>query len=291
MMMSTIRLFLPPILGVIKRRLFSRNKETDLIPLPQRKHLTERMVVLGNGPSLQTTIELYSTELRSYECMAVNYFAISELYDLIRPAVYVLMDPIFFTFPSSVEKTVLSLYDNLVNKTTWSLTLVMPVQAKDSFVVSKLSENSRISVEFVGGCYEVPNGFSKYEAWDHNVLFPPSQTVLNTCVYLSIYWGYPETFLVGADTSFLADLRVDQETNELYTIDTHFYKKDLYKDPIYDKNNRRVIGTTLHEELQSIATALSAYWDLKFYADWKGVKVYNASEYSWIDAFERKKLR
>lgn len=291
MMMSIIRLFVPPIVGVLKKRLFSRNKETNLSPLPQKKHHTEKMIILGNGPSLQTTVELYSEELRNNECMAVNYFAISDLFSFIQPSVYVLMDPVFFSFPSSVEKTVLSLYDHLVTKTTWPLTLIMPIQAQDSIVMSKLSENPRISVEFVGGGYVVPEGYSKNEAWDINLLFPPGQTVLNTCVYLSIYWGYPEVFLVGADTSFLADLRVDQETNELYSIDTHFYKKDMYKDPIYDKNNRRAVGTTLHEELQSIATALSSYWDMKYYADWKGVKVYNASEYSWIDAFERKKLR
>lgn len=32
-------------------------------------------------------------------------------------------------------------------------------------------------------------------------------------------------------------------------------------------------------------------YDLKEYADYKGLKVYNASEYSWINVFERKKLK
>ena len=81
-------------------------------------------------------------------------------------------------------------------------------------------------------------------------------------------------------------MHVDQETNELYTIDSHFYgekKVVLYAD------NEGKVPQKLHDELNCISRALSAYWDLKGYADYAGVKVFNASKYSLIDAFERKK--
>ena len=90
----------------------------------------------------------------------------------------------------------------------------------------------------------------------------------------------------------MADLHVDQETNIVYSIDTHFYSNDQLPVDDYDKkNHRRTFGTKLHEEYFTAGIALRDYWAMREYADWKGVKVYNASEYSWIDAFERKKLK
>lgn len=290
-MSSLIRLFIPPIFYKVREHIRFKHRPEYQEQLPIRDRVSDRMIVLGNGPSLTQSLDLYFDEITDAECMTVNYFAKSDWFERLRPSVYVLMDPVFFSFPSSVEQTVLSLYDDLINKTTWDLTVVMPNMARHSLAPKRLSENQHITTMFLGGNYSVPNGLTKYEAWGRNLLVPPGQTVLNTCVYLSVYWGYPETFLIGADTSFLADLRIDQKTNELYSIDSHFYSHNLYLDNVYDQQGRKSVGTTLHEELKSIATALESYWDMKRFADWKGVKVYNASEFSWIDAYERRKLR
>ena len=121
------------------------------------------------------------------------------------------------------------------------------------------------------------------------------QNVLNVGLYLSLFWGYKETYLIGADSTFLEDLRVDQDTNELYTIDTHFYKnKDVYVDKsFYDsqKRGRSRSDWTLHDLIYAHGRMFEYYYALKQYAEYKGLKIYNASEYSWINCFERRKLR
>ena len=98
---------------------------------------------------------------------------------------------------------------------------------------------------------------------------------------------YKEIYLIGADTTWIELLHVDQNTNDVYTIDTHFYGKK--KMPLY-KDSAGKIPVKLHEELYFNLNALKLYWELKDYADYAGVRVYNASEYSLIDAFERRKL-
>jgi hypothetical protein len=74
--------------------------------------------------------------------------------------------------------------------------------------------------------------------------------------------------------------------NMLYTEDTHFY--GVIKKPLYADVNGK-IPEKMHKELRSISNAFYLYWQLKRYADSVGVSVFNASEYSLIDAFPRKK--
>lgn len=290
-----ICLLLPPILIKLcegLKRIYTKDKSIIEHKIQCPKEKRDKVFILGNGPTLSTSFEKYADILLQNDCMVVNHFASSDQYSWLKPFVYLLTDPVWFKDDDTTLNCLSNTISNIVNKTTWPLLIIVPSSAKCSKTVSNLKTNPNISLGYyIESLFECPY-LSTFEALDKNLISPPGQTVLNTCVWLSIYWGYKETYLVGADTSFLADEQVDQETNEVYTIDTHFYdNKKVYKeDNLFDKQNRRIIPTKFHEELISVATALKGYWDMKEYADWKGVKVYNASEYSWIDAFERKKL-
>lgn len=285
-----IQLFVPPIYYKVKHWLCPK-KQAELCPLPKNEHQGDRMIVIGNGPSLNKTIELYESQLHKADCIMVNFSANSDLYEKIKPSFYLLVDPAFYQMPNHHYDSLCALFDAIVTKTTWPMKIIMPKCAQGCYAKERFKGNPNLEVLFYEDDWQLPTDMSKFEAWDKNLISPPAQTVLNTAVWLSVYWGYKETYLVGADTSFLADLRVDQETNILYTEDTHFYSnKEMYGNSYDNVRQRRPIGTKLHEELLAIETALKDYWDMKEYAEWKGVKVYNASEYSWIDAFERKKL-
>lgn len=290
-----LKQFVPPILIKVSSDLCKRSvKSGNILTLPVIERRGSRLIVVGNGPSLNMTFSRYRNVLCTSDCLMVNESAMSPLFESIKPLIYMLVDPKYYIDKGyeSYRKTLVSLVSALVQKTSWPMTIIMPKRAMGCYALEIFKKNSDITVLFYEDSWQLPNGMTKFEAWDRNLICPPTQTVLNTAVWFSIYCGYDETYLIGADTSFLADLRVDQETNILYTEDTHFYNnKEVYGDNYDNVKKRRPIGTKLHEELFSIGTALKDYWDMKAYADWKGVKVYNASEYSWIDAFERKKLK
>lgn len=284
-----IELFVPPIYYKVKKRLFPK-KQPVHHPLPKVEHEKMRMVVIGNGPSLNKTVELYLDQLLEADCIMVNFSARTPLFEQIRPAYYLMTDPGFFD--EDDMPFIEALINDLRSKTSWPMTIVMPDFMKSWDKCSDLLQNDNIKILYYNNHWCNFPKEKLFEAWDANRIDPPGQTVLNTAVWLSIYWGYNETYIVGADTSFLEDTHVEQETNRVYTIDSHFYpNEDVFKNLNVWNENKRYLPYKFHEEIETIYIILKSYWELKAYADWKGVKVYNASEYSCIDAFERKKLK
>lgn len=292
---SIIKLFIPPICGVVKRCLFS--KETPIIdnPLKQIEHHSEKIIILGNGPSLTESVIKFKTEILNCDRVAVNFFASSDFYELIKPNIYVFADPAFFDIPDAQKDSIETLIHTIVLKTKWPMRIVVPQSAKGKQAIKMMENSPNISIGYYYNGWNDIGKRSKFEAWDENLIGPPAQNVLSVALYLSLFWGYKETYLIGADSSFLEDLRVDQETNELYTIDKHFYANDkVHTDKrFYDskKRGRSRSDWTLHGLIYAHGRMFEDYYELKQYADFKGLKVYNASEYSWINVFERKKLK
>ena len=290
-MSEFIQLFVPPIYYKLKNKLKSP-KQSVVHPLPPLEDKGEKLVIIGNGPSLNKSLDLYGDVLLHIDCLMVNHSAVSDVFDFIRPKYYLLVDPAWVDPDNSnhrdaIRKTI----ETIIKKTTWSMTIILPLKAKNGYATNYFAQNPNLHILFYEDGNRIPKNVSLMEAWDQNLISPPGQTVLNVAVWLGIYWGYKETYLIGADTSFVADLHVDQETNVVYSIDSHFYSsKEVALDDFDEKNHRRTFGTKLYEEYFSAGIALQDYWSMREYADWKGVKVYNASEFSWIDAFERKKL-
>ena len=263
-------------------------------PLPMRERKGDKMIIIGNGPSLNKSLEKYKDVICNTECIAVNFFASTDMFKVVRPAVYLLNDNAFFDIPENLKSSVDKLLTNIVDNTNWEMTVVLPCTEKKAKLIEILSHNPYIKIIYFNYVIKQITDITKRnKAWDNNSIAPPEATVLNVAVWLSLYWGYPETYLIGADTSWIEDLKVDQDTNQLYTIDRHFYNNsDVYneKNLINSDEHKRILPNSIYEELRSITACFKNYEDLENYAKWKGLKVYNASEYSLIDAFERKKI-
>lgn len=288
------KLLLPPVCLLIYRRLRYGKPKLQQSALPQIERHTGRMVIIGNGPSLNESVEKYKVQIVDSDRIAVNFFASSELYEVLKPNIYVFADPAFFNIPENQKSSIGALFKNLIEKTTWPMRMVVPISARNAVSLNSILANKYISLDFYYNGQQDVGNMTKFEAWDNNLIGPPAQNVLNVALYLSLYWGYEETYLIGADSSFLEDLRVDQETNELFSIDTHFYKRQqVYCDKkLIDAKRGRVMSDwTLHGLIYAYGKMFDGYYELKQYADYKGLKVYNASEYSWINVFERKKLK
>ena len=250
------------------------------------------MVVIGNGPSLKDSLEKYVDTITQYDRIAVSYFAATDAYEKIKPNFYAFADPMWFGGKQEFKEGVNTLLQTLVQKTTWDMTVILPQKAKGMPVSKILSSNEHIKMVFYYDGYYTPKGMEYYEALDKNMTYPPSQTVLNVCVWFSIYQLYKETYIIGADTSFFRDIKVDQQTNVLYTIDQHFYdNNEVYKDTgLFDANHCRKMSMTMTELFEDVGGMFKDYEVLRKYAQRKCVKLYNASEYSWVDSIERKKL-
>lgn len=288
-----IKLFIPPvflrIFNLCKEKMRIKDKtEIYYSTINTHSKTTDTLFVLGNGPSLKGQLEGRLEIFASYTCICVNHFVLTGYYTKIKPRFYLLIDPALFipVLDQEIEKKNLSMFDNLFSKTAWNIDLIVNSYHRNNERILSLQRNPYINVLFINfnpaGTFH--SNEERFNLYNKNRIPPPAQTVLNTAVYLGIFWRYKNVVLVGADTSLHEDLMVDQKTNALYIGDKHFYGTERRKSY---KDDRQSIPFKIHEYLLCVVRMFENYWLLRDYADFNSVKVFNASANSYIDAFER----
>jgi hypothetical protein len=245
------------------------------------------LIILANGPSLTTSLHAHSAFLKKHNLLALNMFAASEYYTLLRPAYYVIISPDMWEDNSDerLKEKKKGLWGVLATKTQWPVTLYLPAEAKRNKEWKKWIEHNknfsfsyfnRTPVEgfraFKRICYRLNLGMPR----PHNVLIPSLMIALNS--------GFKEITLLGADHSWMKEVSVTQD-NTVLVNQKHFYDETTSTPQHMLKRGgvRR-----LHEILHKWQLAFAAYFDLEDYARSRKTKIYNATPDSFIDAFERK---
>lgn len=265
--------------------------------LPSRSTLAShckranRLFVLVNGPSLSKDLERYGEDIAISDRLSVNFMGTTELYEKIRPTMYLLADPAFFSpleeLNEGLRSKVTALKQALYEKTSWEMELIVPDCARDSDFVTSVLANKRISVVCYSSWVPRPMDSEDMYGWLHNWYAPPALNVLGTAVYLGVFWRYETVFLTGADMSFHAAMKVEQDTNRLYREDEHYYGREkLY---MYCDRNAKT-PRHIADALLDASQVFGWFERLRALADYAGVRIVNASSYSWIDAFERPRL-
>lgn len=285
-----IQLFVPPIYYKVKKQLFKQRRPV-YHPLPKVDHEKNRMVVIGNGPSLNKTVELYEKQLLEADCLMVNFSARTSLFELIKPKYYVMTDQNWISDPENISEAIHLCVDALCAKTRWPMYIVMPATFRRWWALDFFCQNPNITILFdEAKWYKYPEE-ELFLAFAENRINPPTYTVLTYGVYLSLYWNYEETYLVGADTTFPTMIYVGQDDNLVYSVDSHFYKNnEVCPLPTDLKKKGRRFPANMEQYMEMCHNIFYEYNLLARYAKWKGLKVYNASEYSMIDCYERRKL-
>ena len=238
------------------------------------------IIILGNGPSLNDTIEQNLSRLQTTDTMAVNFAANSPVFTTIRPNHYILADPHFFT--SGADPNVTRLVTNLA-AVNWTMTLYIPVGAR---IDNRIVANQNITIErfnFVGA-----EGFKAITYWlyDHGLAMPRPRNVLIPAIMTAIRAKYRKIYITGADHSWTRTLSVDSNNNVI-SIQPHFYEED-------SKEQERVTAVyrdvKLHEILLSFHIAFKSYHLIADYAARRGLSIVNATPASFIDAFPRDEL-
>ena len=253
------------------------------------KASSDSCIVLGNGPSLKMSLEKHPDFFTKHTLVCVNSFSITEEYTLLKPTYYVILDPGFWFGESDV---VVNTIEGLKTKTTWMVYLLVPHAAKQSQKFRELEKhNSNIKITYFN--YTVYNGFKGWGNWLYaqNLAMPQSQNVLVASLFLSLNIGFKEIYLFGADHSWHENLFVNDE-NVLCFKDTHFYdgnEKVSYR-PFY-KGIHLKETFTMQEILITFSKIFYGYEMINEYAKHRKAKIYNASEISFVDAFERIKIK
>lgn len=246
------------------------------------------LVIMGNGPSLRDTISDHPDFLAANDTLAVNFAANTPDFFRLKPAHYVLADPHFFKKEDKgagtesmnyTDPNVARLWENLA-KADWEMTLHVPANQKANLPDLPLSVQT----------FNMTPG-EGYDCICHplfrkGLASPRPRNVLIPSIMEGIRQGYSEIYITGADHTWPHTLYVD-DLNRVVSVQPHFYednKKEL------DRVAQEYSGLHLHDVLGSMVVAFRSYHQIRKYADKMGVKIYNATPGSLIDAFTRKPL-
>lgn len=250
----------------------------------KRRQKGGRIIVMGNGPSLATTISEHLALLQQTDTLAVNFAANHPSFYQIKPRYYLLADPHFFS--ESTDSNVMSLWANL-SDADWDMTLIVPhrFQAK-TYEMLRLVCGSAVKVSTFNNVgiegFEI---FSNAAYW-LKLGMPRPRNVLIPAIMIAIWLKYKEIILVGADHSWMETLRVNDH-NQIMAVQKHFYQDSEQEECRVAEEYR---GYHIHQIVNSMAIAFKSYCQIANYAARRGVKIYNATPGSYIDAFERIKL-
>lgn len=266
-------------------RILSKSKFS--ISLKELKIDKNDIAVLGNGPSLKDSLDHDMDFIKDKVKLVVNTFAVSDVYEILKPEYYVLADQQFWMKDQlqRAKDIVNSTLDAIINKTNWELNLLLPYEAKNSGMVKMLIEsNSNIKINYYNKVRI--SGFKKFRRYcfDRNLGIPRPQNVLIPSLMIALNIGYKNIYLFGADHTWHENLALDKDNNLCFR-DPHFYNEETKLHPI--KNIHTGEPVRLHEQFYSLYITFRSYWVIRLYTDEIGVKIYNASIKSFIDAFER----
>jgi len=270
----------------ILRILFRFKFKNSLSSIMQSK---KELVILGNGPSLKESLISQKQLLADKDLMALNQFVLSDEFTHLRPHNYVLLDIGFFK--SDTIQRVKDVTDRMIEafltKTDWDMNLFLPKEGRGSELHRRL-ENSDKNINFVFFNRTNVEGLKGFRHWAYrnNLGMPKPQNVLVACLMLGICMKYSQVFILGADHSWLENIRISDD-NTLISIEKHFYDKDAKGKPTKKEHPDTLQSAKLHDYLYDLARTFSSYHLIREFADSKGVKVWNASEVSYIDAFDR----
>ena len=244
----------------------------------------DRVAILGNGPSLSKELPSLLKQKHDYDLLAVNFFAEDERFAELKPAFYVLSDPMFFRH-TAMQSRVDALYRLLAERVTWPMTLYVQYYNPEKFDYRTAlpNENIRI-VPFHTTLYE---GFRSVRHWlfSHGLGSANYGTVVQVGEYIALHLGYRHIELYGVDHTLLDGLVVDDD-NRLCRIDSHYYDAA----PAEPKPVMRKVPAepyTVAEYLAETAQLFRGHEILQEYASELGAHIINCTEHSMIDAYQR----
>lgn len=251
--------------------------------------LNDSCVILGNGPSLETSIQAAKQTLSKSDLICVNFFPLTHLFEELKPRFFVACDSVFWDKRVSQDLVQRSeqMFDRINEKVDWEFYLFMPRTAKNKGDWQKrIAANKNITIVYYNLTPIEGIPAISYLLFKLKMGIPRPHNVLIPSLFHGINLTYSNIYLLGAEHSWLNEITVDQNNN-VFVGHRHFYKEQQ-TNPQIKKNYQE--NMLLHEVLHTFMTAFKGYHDLQAYSETKEVKIYNSTPGSFIDAFERKEL-
>lgn len=253
--------------------------------LKKSKVKNEECVILGNGPSLNNDLEASGNFIYARKKIAVNLFAFSHQFSIVKPDYYVLAAPEFFlkNTTKAHKEARNKLANELITHTNWPMVLITPVSSRNSDLIKKLVVNKNINIIHFNTTPVEGFKFITNLLYKMNLGIPRPHNVLIPSVYIALNLGFKKIFLFGADHSWHEDIRIGSD-NRATINHEHFYDTQKVWLPMLKLDGQEYY---IHDIFRKLHFAFKGYFVLRDYSKFLKAKILNASSKSYIDAFER----
>lgn len=112
-------------------------------------------------------------------------------------------------------------------------------------------------------------------------------TVVLNALFIALNLDYKEIFVYGIDHNFFDGLTVTKD-NVLCYLDSHFYEKDFFSKPMMNHFGHILVPFTMETFLKEKYSVFMGHRIFNEYANYLGAKIYNCTENSLVDTYERK---
>lgn len=273
-------------IGIIKILVFSKFKNTH--KKIQRKF--KDVIILGNGPSLKVELEKkeFCASLKKSDVVVVNYFNESNYFEEIQPLYYVLAAPEFWwaSVPEWHLNNRTKLFNDLKNRVTWDMYLFIPFEArKNKYWLNIISSNQKITVIYYNNAaYDGSLAFQRF-VFNSKLGQPRLHNIIGPSILNMIWAGYKKIYLTGVEHSWIPLLHVTKDNRALVG-QPHFYDSGVQAEEMNGPNGSR----KLHEILHKFYVTFKGYFEIRKFADAKGIEIVNLTENSFIDAFPKENV-
>jgi hypothetical protein len=272
------------VLSLIRVLLYSKS-HTDS---PQLHEMKKLAFVLGNGPSVRNLVDNNVQFLTTQNVVVVNDFFLNEHFTAIKPGTYVIADPAYWEKGGSDEMQVLrqKLQQTFLDDIDWDMLFFVPaVVYQTGYYHEVFRPNSFIHIRpFNTTPFSGPKRM-RYFFYDKLLAKPFSGNVIGSALFIALRMDIREVLLFGVEHSWTRGLYVDDQ-NRTCIRNEHFYANNQ-QGVVWLKSNAEPYK--IHEALFDIATMLGGYREINEYARFRGIRIYNCTPDSFIDAFDRKK--
>lgn len=279
----SLKLVFNILLSLIRIMSYSRSKTRSL----KLCTANDTLFILGNGPSVKQLLKEQEQILSIQDLVVVNDFFLSEYFTKIKPHIYIIADPGYWK--DNVSDSMLELRQKMentfINDICWDLLFFVPTEAyKTGFFQETYRSNPNVHVQAFNDTQFIGPKRLRYWFYDKLLAMPLSGNIIGKAISITLQMNIKKIYLFGVEHSWTRSLYVDDQ-NRTCIESEHFYT-ETKQGTVWLKSNSQPY--TISEALFDIATMLGGYREINDYAIQKGVKIYNCTPDSFIDAFERK---
>ncbi len=273
-------------LSFYARKLYTKYRYWRLMGLEKKKEyggtvtweksIPDKVLVLGNGPSLKDTdVAAFAND--GYELLCVNFFPQRDPRFLeLKPRYLCLIDPAFYEEEKNRDREDIKQLFEKLNIVDWKLNIITMMGVKMPV------EN--VNINYIYLCeHEATEPYYpglKYDLYRKNILSCGFQNVVIGALFYLIANGCKNICVTGIDMSEFRLLSVDEDNNICMDAE-HFYGKEKRKVTFVGRGE-------FYLALKAYQRMFEEFHYIAEFAAEQNSKILNLSLNSYVDVFEKK---